>query len=199
MKILDFGLAKLGENSPGSTLDLKETTPGTILGTVQYMSPEQARGKEVDARTDIFSLGIVLYEMVTGLPPFGAASSTDVLAEILEKEPPPLARFAEEAPAELQRIVSKCLRKERDDRYQTMKGLLADLKELRDELALEAKLERSSHIGVSENQPTRIAKADGSKNQKAQATSTATEKPYRALNTSSAKSKITNAALLLRY
>jgi serine/threonine protein kinase/CheY-like chemotaxis protein len=176
VKVLDFGLAKLGENFAASTLVLKETTPGTILGTVQYMSPEQARGKEVDARTDIFSLGIVLYEMITGRPPFGAESSPDVLAAILEKEPLPLARFTDETPAELQRIVSKCLRKEPDDRYQTMKGLLADLKELRDELALEAKLERSSRIAVSENQPTRIVKGDGSKNQRAQATSTTTGK-----------------------
>jgi serine/threonine protein kinase/DNA-binding NarL/FixJ family response regulator len=179
VKVLDFGLAKLGENSAASTLALKDTTPGTILGTVQYMSPEQARGQEVDARTDIFSLGIVLYEIVAGGPPFGAKSGPDVLAAILEKEPPPLARFNDEAPAELQRIVSKCLRKEPDDRYQTMKGLLADLKELRDELALEAKLERSSrsaNISVSENQPTRIVKSEGSKNQGAQATSTATGK-----------------------
>ncbi len=179
VKVLDFGLAKLGENSLSSAFSLKDTVPGTILGTVEYMSPEQACGKEVDARTDIFSLGIVVYEMVTGRRPFRADSSSEVLAAILEKEPLPLARFSDEAPAELQRIVSKCLRKARDDRYQTMKGLLADLKELRDELALEAKLERSSrsaNISVLENQPTRIVKSEGTKDRMARGTSTATGK-----------------------
>ncbi|HEY7913094.1 MAG TPA: protein kinase [Blastocatellia bacterium] len=149
VKVLDFGLAKLTEkrapttDSEAATISKKVTDPGTIMGTVAYMSPEQARGKQVDARTDIFSLGIVLYEMIAGRMPFAGESSTDVLAAILDKEPPPLTRFADEVPTELQRIVSKCLRKERDERYQTMKGLLADLKELREELALEAKLERS--------------------------------------------------------
>ncbi|MEP6742900.1 MAG: protein kinase [bacterium] len=179
VKVLDFGLAKLGANSVSSSFFLKDTVPGTILGTVEYMSPEQACGKEVDARTDVFSLGIVLYEMVTGRRPFRAESSSEVLAAILEKEPLPLARFSDEAPAELQRIVSKCLRKDRDDRYQTMKGLLADLKELRDELALEAKLERSSrsaNLSVLENQPTRIVKSDSSKHRVTPVTSTATGK-----------------------
>ncbi len=185
VKVLDFGLAKVSEKplsvpySSAATVAHTDTAPGTILGTVQYMSPEQGRGQEVDARTDIFSLGIVLYEMIAGRPPFVGESSTDVLVAILEKEPLPLARFTDEAPAELQRIVSKCLRKERDDRYQTMKGLLADLKELRDELSLEAKLERSSRSAINsalENQPTRIVKSDSTKHRMAQTTSTATGK-----------------------
>src|SRR5689334_2843684 len=96
VKVLDFGLAKLTEKQPLSTssdvatVAKKATDPGTIMGTVQYMSPEQARGKEVDARTDIFSLGILLYEMVAGRVPFTGESSTDVLAAILDKEPVPL-------------------------------------------------------------------------------------------------------------
>jgi TolB-like protein len=129
------------------------------MGTVAYMSPEQARGKEVDARSDIFSLGILLYEMIAGRAPFAGESSTDVLAAIIDKEPLPLARFADDLPTELQRIVTKCLRKERDERYQTMRDVLLDLRELRDELALEAKLERSVRPATSnvENQQTLIA------------------------------------------
>jgi serine/threonine-protein kinase len=167
-KVLDFGLAKLTEiqtlssdtNAP--TVAKKDTNPGTIMGTVQYMSPEQARGKVVDARTDVFSLGVVLYEMIAGRAPFVGESSTDVLAAILEREPAPLARFAAEAPAELQRIVNKSLRKKVDERYQTMKDLLLDLKELRDELALEEKLERSTRpvSGSAEDRRTLIADAE---------------------------------------
>jgi serine/threonine protein kinase/Tfp pilus assembly protein PilF len=164
VKVLDFGLAKLTEKATlssdpeAATISKKETDPGTVMGTVQYMSPEQARGKTVDARTDIFSLGIVLYELIAGRPPFTGESSTDVLAAILDKEPLPLLRFADDLPQELQRIVTKCLRKDREERYQTMKDVLLDLRELRDELALEAKLERSIRpVSNVENQRTLIA------------------------------------------
>ena len=180
VKVLDFGLAKLTEkqtlttNSDAATISRKATDPGTVMGTVQYMSPEQARGKEVDARTDIFSLGIVLYELVAGRAPFAGESSTDVLAAILDKEPLPLARFSPDVPQELQRIVAKCLRKERDERYQTMRDVLLDLKELREELALEAKLERSIRpVSNVENQQTLISKSDITRGQSAQATGAA--------------------------
>jgi serine/threonine protein kinase/DNA-binding NarL/FixJ family response regulator len=185
VKVLDFGLAKLSEKpttTDGAEAPARsstETLPGIIMGTVQYMSPEQARGKEIDARTDIFSLGIVLYEMVAGRPPFSGESSTDVLAAILEKEPPPLARLADEVLQELQRIVSKCLRKERDDRYQTMKELLADLKELRDEMALKAKLERyirPANESAAEDQPTWIGRGGVTIKQGEQKTGAATAK-----------------------
>ena len=171
-KVLDFGLAKLTEratpttDSEAATISKQATDPGTIMGTVAYMSPEQARGKEVDARTDIFSLGIVLYEMVAGRPPFAGESSTDVLAAIIDKEPPPLLRYDDETPAELQRIVTKCLRKERDERYQTMRDVLLDLRELRDELALEAKLERSIRPTSNiDHQQTQIAEAEITRDQ----------------------------------
>lgn len=135
VKILDFGLAKLtrtpvlGEDD--ETLNRMQTAPGLILGTVQYMSPEQARGQNVDERTDIFSLGVLLYELITRKTPFAGASMPDSLANLLNKEPPPIASSNPDIPGDLPRIVSKMLRKARDDRYQTMKGLLADLKELK--------------------------------------------------------------------
>ena len=115
------------------------------MGTVIYMSPEQARGLEVDQRTDIWSLGVVLYEMVAGCLPFEAATASEGLAAILsEKEPPPLARFARGVPAELERIVEKALRKKREERYQVSKEMLLDLKSLKRRLEFEADLERSA-------------------------------------------------------
>src|SRR5262245_13874676 len=149
IKVLDFGLAKLIEpqapsaDTEAQTVARVDTDPGTVMGTVNYMSPEQAKGKAIDSRTDVFSLGVVLYEMVAGRPPFRGDSSAEVLAAILDREPPPLARFESEAPPELQRIVSKALRKDREQRYQTIKDLLIDVRSLRDELNFEAKLERS--------------------------------------------------------
>ena len=108
---------------------------GILLGTVAYMSPEQARGQEVDARSDIWSLGVMLHEMLAGCPPFTGSSSSDVLAAILEHDAPPIARSSSEAPAELQRILSKSLRKDREQRYQGMKEVLLDLQALRDTVA----------------------------------------------------------------
>src|SRR2546428_3066517 len=152
VKVLDFGLAKLCEQPVGTSLDteaptrgLINTEPGIVMGTAIYMSPEQARGLDLDARTDIFSFGVVLYEMVAGCLPFEGSASSEVLASILsDKEPHPLARYSREVPTELERIVSKALRKNRDERYQTIKDLLLDLKTLKQELEFERKLERSA-------------------------------------------------------
>lgn len=151
LKVLDFGLAKLTANesadidTEGPTKTLFRTDPGTVFGTAVYMSPEQARGTPVDARTDIFSLGVVVYEMVAGCLPFEGSTSTEVLASILsEKEPQPLARYSRQVPAELERIVSKALRKNSDERYQTIKDMLLDLKSLKQELEFSAKLEQST-------------------------------------------------------
>ena len=147
-KVLDFGLAKLTARE-STTFDSQaptrfKTDPGTVVGTVTYMSPEQARGKPVDARTDVFSLGVVIYEMVTGCLPFAGQTSSEVLAAILsDKEPQPLARYSREVPAELERIVSKALRKNMNERYQTIKDMLLDLQTLKQELEFERKLERS--------------------------------------------------------
>jgi len=113
------------------------------MGTVQYMSPEQARGQKVDARTDIFSLAVVLYEMIAGRAPFGGDSAADVIAAILDKEPVPLANRLPGVPSELERIVSKGLRKEREDRCQTIKDLLIDLRDLKQEFEYNARQARS--------------------------------------------------------
>jgi len=136
VKVLDFGLAKLTEHSsPG--IDMRSlpapsagAASGTVMGTPRYMSPEQARGERVDMRSDIFSLGVLLYEMVTGAAPFTGASVADILVAILDREPPPLTRHASDLPTGLERIVSRCLAKQREHRYQSAKELLADLKDL---------------------------------------------------------------------
>jgi len=149
VKVLDFGLAKLTERLPPDSVDTEaptsfKTDPGTVLGTAAYMSPEQARGLKVDARTDGWSLGVVLYEMVAGCLPFEGATTSEMLASILnEKEPPPMARFARDVPAELERIVEKALRKDREERYQTAKDMLLDLRRLKQKLEVDAEIERT--------------------------------------------------------
>ena len=148
-KVLDFGLAKLAERptaaggSAAPTLMKVETRPGIVMGTPHYMSPEQARGFGVDTRTDVFSLGVVIYEMVAGRAPFEGGTPSDVIVSLLDREPAPLSRDSLGVPAELERIVGKSLCKDREERYQVVKDLLIDLKSLREELAFEAKLERS--------------------------------------------------------
>lgn len=142
VKILDFGLAKLTERGSvdSEAVTLAETDPGVVMGTVGYMSPEQARGLPVDARTDIFSLGVVLFEMVTGRSPFEGNSASSVLVSILEREPAPITRYIPNAPAEMQRIVTRSLAKIRDNRYQTVRDLYVDLKSFKQELDFQIKL-----------------------------------------------------------
>jgi serine/threonine protein kinase/Tfp pilus assembly protein PilF len=142
VKVLDFGLAKLsGKVDPEQKVDaeaatkvLVQTEPGVVMGTVAYMSPEQARGKDVDARTDVFSLGVVIYEMLSGRVPFNGETRSDVIAAILKTEPSPLATDVDQVPRELERIVRKCLQKDRERRYSSARELQVDLKNLRREL-----------------------------------------------------------------
>lgn len=149
MKLLDFGLAKL-TGPPDSIADAEaptkamvNTDAGTVIGTASYMSPEQAKGTDIDARTDIWSLGAVLYEMMTGRVAFIGETPTETISLILQKEPAPVARYASETPAELDRIVSKTLTKNRDERYQTARDLLVDLRNLRRKLELNAEIDRT--------------------------------------------------------
>lgn len=155
VKVLDFGLAKLTESSSAQMSADRDaptqtpsdavfiTEPGMVMGTARYMSPEQSRGLSVDSRTDIWSLGVVLYELVTGHPPFLGATIVDTIAAILKTEPPPVTTFVQDAPVELQRIIRKTLRKDCDERYQTAKDLHVDLRSLRLDMELAAEIGRS--------------------------------------------------------
>jgi len=148
VKILDFGLAKLTERHKSATTTTMPTllfhsTPGVVIGTAAYMSPEQARGVAVDERTDIWGLGVVLYEMASGRAPFTGETPTDVVVAIVERDQPPISQHVEGAPPELERIVKKALRKDRNERYQIVKELAIDLRSLRRELEMNSLLERS--------------------------------------------------------
>lgn len=146
VKVLDFGLAKLLPSSSASvetTLPQLNTKPGMLVGTVAYMSPEQARGRTIDPRSDIFSLGIVMFELFAGKRPFEGESHLDLISSILKDEPPSLRTLVPDLPRQLERIVEKSLRKDRDHRFQHIKDLNIDIEDLLDELKFEAKLNRS--------------------------------------------------------
>jgi len=146
VKVLDFGIAKLTEqrlasdDHTGETTAALQTRQGLVLGTARYMSPEQARGQKVDARSDIWSLGVVLYEMVGGSPPFHGETPSDCIASILTREPPPLSGELPDVPLKLESILQKALRKNSDERYQTIKEMLADLRILKGELETDSSL-----------------------------------------------------------
>jgi serine/threonine protein kinase len=168
VKVLDFGLAKLTEKTPRQSVGrsdsevntelLVRTMPGSVMGTVNYMSPEQAQGLHLDERTDIWSTGVLIYEMVAGRLPFAGVTSSHTVVEILEKEPAPLAKpGTRKVPPEIERIVSKALAKNPDERYQTAKDMLIDLRNLKKRLDLDAEIERSA----SPDSSARPATIDG--------------------------------------
>lgn len=144
VKVLDFGLAKLIEQTPRPNKEAQSarltTQPGMVMGTTSYMSPEQARGLDVDARSDLFSLGVVMYELLTGQAPFHGETTADVLAALLRGEPRPLNRFSPKLPTTLQSIVSRCLSKFVEERYQSAREIGTDLKQLKQELEFSARL-----------------------------------------------------------
>ena len=137
VKVLDFGLAKItrpeGEVAGSDVSTSMHTTKGRVMGTLGYMSPEQVLGKELDGRTDLFSLGVVLYEMTTGRLPFSGSQASEVTDRILHAQPEAMARFNYEVPAELERIIRKCLEKDTERRYQLAREVRADLSKLKEE------------------------------------------------------------------
>ncbi|HEY0659287.1 MAG TPA: protein kinase [Pyrinomonadaceae bacterium] len=164
VKVLDFGIAKFvapladAVDSEGETMAkiLTQTKPETIIGTLHYMSPEQVRGQKLDGRSDIFSLGVVLYEMLTGKVPFNKPTSGDVIAAILTEHPPPVRQTRSDAPAELQRIISKALQKNKEERYQNSKDLLLDIKSLKRETEFSTSLPPDNAAPVTDKVETRI-------------------------------------------
>ena len=149
IKLLDFGLAKLTEprdsitDTEAPTKARVNTSAGTVMGTTNYMSPEQAKGTNVDARTDLWSLGAVLYEMVSGHLPFRGETPNETISLTLQREPPPLTRYTRKVPAELERIIAKALTREREERYQTAKDMLIDLRNLKRKLEVDAVIDRT--------------------------------------------------------
>jgi serine/threonine protein kinase len=146
VKVLDFGLAKVTEKKISNDDESEaatafKTAPGIIMGTINYMSPEQAQAGATDQRTDIWSTGVMLYEMVAGKMPFSGATSSHTIVQILEKDPLPLTK---DVPAELERIVLKAMAKDPDERYQTAKDMLIDLRSLKRRLEVQAEIERTS-------------------------------------------------------
>lgn len=164
VKVLDFGIAKLISppvgwvDTEGKTLEgkLTATQPGTFVGTLAYMSPEQVRGKTLDGRSDVFSLGVVLYEMLTGKDPFERATTGDTIAAILTENPPPVVVENPTAPVELERILNKALRKNPDERYQTSKDFLLDTKSLRREIEFGGSTARTGGAAESNQNETRL-------------------------------------------
>ncbi len=191
VKMLDFGLAKLTESAFISGDDLSdthaeaierpradlfattplsarpETNPGVILGTVSYMSPEQARGLKVDTRTDIFSFGIVLYEMIAGRAPFEGKTTADMVVSILDRKPAPISRYVSSAPEELEWVISRALAKDRDERYQIIKTMVTDLKRLQMRMLFDAGSLDTAELTLEEvaaAQERRVSSKDSGRN-----------------------------------
>lgn len=147
VKVLDFGLAKVTENRYTTAEAVTEfrTAPGVIMGTINYMSPEQAQASEIDERTDIWSTGVIMYEMVTGKMPFRGSTTSHTIVQIIEKDPVPPAKLVK-APVELERIVMKAIAKKPSERYQTAKDMLADLRSFQKRVEMDAEFKQTSPL-----------------------------------------------------
>ena len=201
VKVLDFGLAKLADRatSPprvnrGATTMRSITDPGIIMGTVKYMSPEQTQGSDVDQRSDIWSLGTVLYEMISGEPPFGGQTANHVTVAILDKKHKPLSDYYSNIPSELNWIVNKALRKDRDHRYQTVRDLLVDLQYLKQQIELSP--ERSEAVRADGDSTVARSQAanDGHSSGEPVSTSSAARKHSRRVINSLAVLPLANAS-----
>jgi eukaryotic-like serine/threonine-protein kinase len=160
VKVLDFGLAKLSEHDiPSTSADsecptevMLRTEAGTVFGTVPYMSPEQARGLPLDARTDVWSLGVVIYEMLTGHRPFSGETQTDIIVSVISREPPPISSYERDIPAGLEWIVSKALSKDVAGRYPTAAELRLDLEKIRKQIEFDESIYRSAGRNLKERE-----------------------------------------------
>lgn len=172
VKVLDFGLAKLIEkpvlDEEAQTRMQVQTQAGIVMGTAAYMSPEQAKGRAIDIRTDIWSLGVVLYEMLTRKQPFTGETINHTIVAILEKEPPPLSAFLREYLYDIEKIIQKCLAKNPGDRYQTTKNLIDDLRAVKQEFEFQAKLKQKEPIEILGTAKTEILEAHTGKTEKVQ-------------------------------
>lgn len=196
VKVLDFGLVKLTEQQLSASEDptkrLFQTSTGMVMGTVAYMSPEQARGLPVDARTDIWSLGVVLYEMMAGCMPFAGETASDVISVILQKDPPALTAVTVGVPEMLDEIVTKALTKDREERYQTIKDLTLDLQRLKQKLDLEAEMERTQPRQSRASVRPTIERA-----REARATISSTEYPTSRFNVNKTRSVLAIASVVI--
>jgi len=167
-KLVDFGIAKLSEVRTDISLPqthtlrpLNQTQPGIVIGTVRYMSPEQAQGLSVDARSDAFSAGVVMYEMLAGTAPFDGEDTRQTVYEIINLHPPALTGFAPDVPPELEHIVGKALRKDRGARYQSAKDLLVDLQLFQKDVEFQTNLKRAGYVdGAQRRTPVRNIQAN---------------------------------------
>jgi serine/threonine protein kinase len=159
IKVLDFGLAKLTEEDLSPTTP--ETNPGVVMGTPHYMSPEQARGLDIDIRTDIFSLGTVVYEMVTGKVPFAGETTSDIIAALIRDEPEPMSLSVPELPSAFEEVVNKALAKDRNQRYQTVGEFFADLHRLKDEIQLSALTSDGVRVAVKDSDKPQTTRTRG--------------------------------------
>jgi serine/threonine protein kinase len=179
VKVLDFGLAKLTEvqdsSSEATTMALVNTEPGSVLGTPAYMSPEQATGREVDARSDIWSFGVVLYEMIAAHQPFDGTSKSHIIVAILDREPTPITHFAPEVPEALELVITEALAKDVEERCQTAKEMLGKLRRLKQRLESAAMAPSNVELKLSAPPQSSVARKEATLHEAARSTAPAAD------------------------